>query len=308
MSIPPCVRIEAIAKDYGRVHALAGITLDIAPGECLALAGRNGAGKTTLVKLMLGLVRPSAGEISVLGQVPGGRQFHQTLRRIGFLPEQVLFKSSMTARETLSFFAALKGIAKSELDPLLDRVDLTTAADARIGTFSKGMRQRLGLAQALLGTPELLLLDEPTSGLDPLARRRFYRIIDTVKAQGTAVVISSHALSELNSRADKVAVLDQGHMLANGTWRELRAKAGLNTRIKLTSERGEMAALNARFGKRFGPLVFANGTAILAFERQEKTAILQEIVGMGLALDDIEVVEPSFDDVFAAIIDEGLPS
>ncbi|MHA1545651.1 MAG: ABC transporter ATP-binding protein [Alphaproteobacteria bacterium] len=302
MSAGPCVQISAIAKNYGRVRALKGVTLAIAPGECVALAGRNGAGKTTLVKLMLGLVRPSAGEILVLGQVPGGKQFHQTLRRIGFLPEQVLFQPAMTARETLGFFAALKGVSRTKLGALLDHVDLAAAADARIGTFSKGMRQRLGLAQALIGAPDLLLLDEPTSGLDPLARRRFYRIIDAVKAQGTAVVISSHALSELDSRADKVAILDQGRLLASGTWAQLRHQAGLSTRIKLKSKPEVMTALQARYGTRFGPLVFANGTAVLAFESHQKIAILQEIVGAGLVLDDIEMIEPSLDDVFAEII------
>lgn len=307
MSMQPCVGIEAVTKAYGRTTALTDVSLEIAPGECLALAGRNGAGKTTLVKLMLGLVRPSAGKISVLGQTPGGNRFHRTLRRIGFLPEQVLFQPTMTARETLAFFAALKGVPKDRLEALFDRVDLTAAADARVGTFSKGMRQRLGLAQALLGTPDLLLLDEPTSGLDPLARRRFYRIIDTVKAQGTAVVISSHALSELNTRADRVVVLESGRLLATGTMAQLRHRAGLHTSIRMVSGPAAMTSLQSRYGERFGPLAFVNGTAVLSFEHRQKMAVFQEIVGLGLDLDDIEVVEPSLDDVFAAIIDEGAP-
>ena len=152
------VSVNGVGKSYGAVKALRDVSFALSPGRLSALVGHNGAGKTTLIKLMLGLIHPDHGEIRVLGQDPAAGEF-SARRQLGYLPENVAFNAALTGRETLAFYARLKQLAPSTAWPLLDRVGLSDAADRRVGTYSKGMRQRLGLAQALLGRPRVLLLD-----------------------------------------------------------------------------------------------------------------------------------------------------
>jgi energy-coupling factor transporter ATP-binding protein EcfA2 len=160
---------------------------ELHPGEATALVGHNGAGKTTLIKLLLGLVRPSQGSVSVLGVDPAGRQGAEARRALGFLPENVAFHGAMTGTELMNFYARLKGQPVSRNRDLLARVGLAEAADRRVSTYSKGMRQRLGLAQTLIGDPRLLLLDEPTSGLDPASRAEVFDMIDRLRADGATI-------------------------------------------------------------------------------------------------------------------------
>ena len=161
-----------------------GVDLQLNPGESVALVGHNGAGKTTLMKLMLGLIRPSAGYVRVLGEDPVASASVRSRNGVGFLPETIAFNASMTGAEVITFFARLKGVPKAEGRDLLARVGLSDAAGQRVGTYSKGMRQRLGLAQALLGSPRVLLLDEPTTGLDPQLRQNFYAIVSDLRDAG----------------------------------------------------------------------------------------------------------------------------
>ncbi len=168
------VEIQRATKRYGTIEAVRDVSLALDPGETVALVGHNGAGKTTLFKLMLGLARPSVGTIRVLGEDPAAGEF-AARRRLGYLPESVSFNAALTGREVLSFYARLKDEPVTKTLELLDRVGLASASARRIGTYSKGMRQRLGLAQALIGEPKLLLLDEPTTGLDPALRLRILR-------------------------------------------------------------------------------------------------------------------------------------
>ena len=180
------------------------------PGRLSALVGHNGAGKTTLIKLMLGLIRADHGAIRVLNEDPAAGEF-SARRQLGYLPENVAFNAALTGRETLAFYARLKQIKPATAWPLLDRVGLMEAADRRVGTYSKGMRQRLGLAQALLGQPRVLLLDEPTTGLDPALRQTFYEILNELRDDGATILISSHALNELEDRAEHVLIMSRWH-------------------------------------------------------------------------------------------------
>ena len=221
------VRIDGVVKAYGRHEVLKGISLEVHAGECVALLGPNGAGKTTLFKLILGLVRPGGGQVSIDGMDPAARAFRAYRSEIGFLPENVSFHQAMTGREVLAFYARLKGASASECPVLLERVGLADVAKRRVGTYSKGMRQRLGLAQALLGHPRLLFLDEPTTGLDPSLRRQFYDLIEELRRNGTTALISSHALSEIEARTDRVAIMKAGLLVACGTLDDLRREAGL---------------------------------------------------------------------------------
>jgi Cu-processing system ATP-binding protein len=185
------VCISNISKRYGRIAAVTDVSFGLGEGEMVALIGHNGAGKTTLMKLMLGLIRPTGGSIVVLGDNPVAGQFAGR-RHLGYLPENVSFDAGLTGRETQTFYARLKREPVAKAVELLDAVGLGAAAGRRIGTYSKGMRQRLGLAQALIGRPRVLLLDEPTAGLDPELRQTFYEVIQRLAGQGTTVLLSSH--------------------------------------------------------------------------------------------------------------------
>lgn len=229
----PAIALEQVAKRYGSVEAVRGVSFALPQGVLAALVGHNGAGKTTLMKMMLGLARPTAGRLQVLGRDPtaGGSEAR---RQLGWLPESVTFNAALTGREIIRFLARLKGEAPRAGDALLERVGLGAAATRAIGTYSKGMRQRLGLAQALLGEPRLLLLDEPTTGLDPEVRQGFWAILAEFVARGTTVLLSSHALEELQGKVSRVIILDHGRVVADGAMDELRRLARLPVRMRVT--------------------------------------------------------------------------
>ena len=235
------IRVEGVSKRYGDAFAVREVDLDLAPGECVAMVGHNGAGKSSLIKLMLGLTTPTAGSIRVLGGDPASAAASHIRRQVGFLPESVAFHPSMTGRETLDFYARLKSVSRSGNDALFERVGLEPAAvKRRVGTYSKGMRQRLALAQALLGGPRVLFLDEPTTGLDPALRQSFYEIVRDLRDAGTTVLLCSHALTELEGQADRVVVMSRGRKVADGSLATLRGLAQLPVRIRLTLPSGEV--------------------------------------------------------------------
>jgi Cu-processing system ATP-binding protein len=229
----PVAQWSSVSKRYGKVAAVEDVSLALQPGEATALVGHNGAGKTTLIKLLIGLVRPSHGSVSVLGVDPAGRQGSQARRSLGFLPENVAFHGAMTGTELMAFYARLKGQPVGGNRDLLARVGLAEAADRRVATYSKGMRQRLGLAQTLIGSPRLLLLDEPTSGLDPASRAEVFDMIDRLRAEGATVLVSTHALAEVGERVDKVAVLHKGGLLCAGSLADLRRDTAVDIRLRL---------------------------------------------------------------------------
>lgn len=267
------VVLDNICKIYAGRRVVSDLSYTLHPGQVVALVGHNGAGKTTQIKMMLGLTRPDGGRLSVLGADPGhGRGAR---RALGYLPESVQFHPGFTGRETLAFHARLKGLPEAQ-DALLDRVGLIEAAGRAVRGYSKGMRQRLGLAQALLGAPRLLLLDEPTSGLDPALRRELYGLVADLAAQGTTVLMSSHALTELDGHAERVIVLNRGRKIADGTLAELRRLAGLPAR------------LTARVG---GVL------RRIAVNEAEKAPTLRALLAEGA--EGITLEDPSLDDIYA---------
>ena len=204
------------------VKALQGVDLTVYRGEVFGLLGPNGAGKSTLVKILLGLVRPTRLDGTLLGGRVGKRAL---MSRVGYLPEQHRFPPYLTGRQVVEFFSALSGFDKTlrrkRTGELLDRVGMTHAADRRVNTYSKGMRQRVGLAQALAGSPDLIILDEPTDGVDPLARRDIRDVLTEARDAGTAVMVNSHLLGELELLCDRVAILVNGKVARQGTLDEL---------------------------------------------------------------------------------------
>ncbi|TMG65866.1 MAG: ABC transporter ATP-binding protein [Chloroflexi bacterium] len=201
-------------------------------GEVFGFLGPNGAGKTTAVKLLLGLLKPTAGEGWLLGKRVGDLQ---TRRRIGYLPELFRYQSWLSAAEVLALHCELAPLPRSswkdEIGTALETVGLTDRAKDRVGTFSKGMQQRLGLGAALLGEPELVFLDEPTSALDPVGRHDVREIIRGLAARGSAVFLNSHLLSEVEQVCDRVAVVDHGRVIASGTMDELLGGSAVRVRV-----------------------------------------------------------------------------
>ncbi|WP_170457568.1 ABC transporter ATP-binding protein [Ruegeria arenilitoris] len=289
--------IETVCKDRAKTRVLSDISLTLEPGQRVALLGHNGAGKSTLIKSILGLTPIQAGTIRIGTAAPGSAQAR---RDTAYLPEAVSFHPALTGREQLTLFAKLSG-TRADVPALLDRVGLGDAMDRRIGAYSKGMRQRLGLAQVLLGQPKLALLDEPTSGLDPISRQDLYAIIDELAAQGTAVLIASHALTEVEARTDRIAIMRKGRMVADDTLANLSALAGLPIRLKLRA-RANADALAAELG---GNRV--NGASVeLLCSPADKMQALRRIAAMGDAVADVEMTPPKLEDLYRHYAQEAL--
>ncbi len=293
------IEVRQVVKDYGNVRAVDGVDLVVSAGELFGLIGHNGAGKSTLFKMMLGLIHPTAGDIHINGEAVQGPAFRRVRRSVGYLPENVVFYDNLSGRETLRFFADLKGVQASSFDSLLERVGLRHAADRRVREYSKGMRQRLGLAQALLGSPSLLFLDEPTTGLDPEAIREFYRILHALKADGVTIILTSHILAEIQERVDRLAIMKNGKVQALGTVQALREQVDLPVRISARVEGAEaMQQLLAELAELALEVENHDGDLALSCNRNAKMPILQRLAGAGNAVTDIHVREPSLEDVF----------
>lgn len=287
--------VETVVKAYGTHRALDGVGFTLPPGVCLALLGHNGAGKTTLMKLLLGLTRPTSGRIEVLGEDPArvGPEFR---RQLGFLPENVIFHAELTGEETLRHYARLKGEDPARHRGLLDRVGLTEAARRRVKGYSKGMRQRLGLAQALLGRPRLLMLDEPTTGLDPMLRQEFYQVIQELRNEGVTILLSSHVLTELEARTDLAMILEHGRVTAMGSLEQLRQEAALPVRFRVRGAHADTltSTLTGVTGVTGGPDEIEI-TAPVA----EKMSLLRQLLCSGIEVTDIEIQLPTLDHVYA---------
>ena len=291
----PIIALQNVSKHYRNHHAVDSLNLSINKGESLALIGHNGAGKTTLLKLILGLTRPNTGSIKVNGQEPSQASDRKS---IAFLPEIVSFPGSMTGKELIKFYARLKNLPDSECNKLLELVGLTDAASQKVATYSKGMRQRLGLAQALLGEPELILLDEPTSGLDPSLRKKFYNIIEDCKSTGTTILISSHALSEIETRIDRIAILKRGSLVIHGTLDELRAAANLPVQIRVSTVTGKTAIVSDTLKPETSWRKFNDHCIEFDCHQDEKLHVLQDLSRIPSGVTDIEILPPRLDDLY----------
>lgn len=292
------LQFNRLTMAYGRFKALDDFTLTLRQGEVLGLLGHNGAGKTTSMKLAMGVIAPTGGTVQVLGENPVGHASDRLRRSIGYLPENVSFYQQMSGREVLNYFARLKGVELSEVDELLERVGLTDAANRRIKTYSKGMRQRIGLAQALLGKPRLLLLDEPTAGLDPQVTREFYAMIDALRKQGVTILISSHVLPGVEAHIDRAAILGHGKLLAVGSLKELREQAELPLTIHV---RGNLATEKITPSlKQLGFEIGARNEEQFSLHgpEQNKLEVLRYLLDQpGVA--DFQLVEPSLETIYS---------
>lgn len=299
------VGLESVRKRYGENTVVDEIDLQISAGECFVLVGHNGAGKTTLMKLMLGLTCPDAGQVRVLGENPASRSFAVERQVLGYLPESVSFYPHMTGLELLRYYARLKNVPMTEVSQRLNQVGLNEAANKRLSTYSKGMRQRLGLAQALLGMPKLLFLDEPTTGLDPILRHDFYQIINDLRTGGTTVIISSHALNEIEAQADRIAIIKQGGLEACGSLQDLGRQLDLPIRIHVTVAPGsaDRIAEQTKAGIKVDR-INDHGFDLLCNE-DEKMQVLRHAVGLGESVLDVSISTPHLDEIYLHYMNEG---
>ncbi|HEV8230659.1 MAG TPA: ABC transporter ATP-binding protein [Candidatus Limnocylindria bacterium] len=298
----PAIRTHDLAKRYGDITALAGLTMTIPRGDVFGFLGPNGAGKTTAVKLLLGLARPTSGEGEILGFAIGDRE---ALRRVGYLPELFRYQSWLTAREVLAVHCELAGIDHAawprEIEDALAVVGLADRGSSRVGTFSKGMQQRLGLGVALLGAPDLVVLDEPTSALDPVGRHDVREIIRALGERGTTVFLNSHLLTEVEQVCGRVAIVDRGRIVAEGTLDELLG--GETVRVRVTGlERDGRAAL-----ARYGALDEEGDWLVLrGIDTERVPELVAEIVRLGGRVYAVEPRHESLEDRFLRLL--GQPS
>ncbi|MEM7641631.1 MAG: ABC transporter ATP-binding protein [Pseudomonadota bacterium] len=284
------LQVTGLTRRFKGEGGVSDVSLRVTAGERVALLGHNGAGKSTLMKCLLGLLPIDGGEVAIAGHAVGSAAARAA---VAYLPEAVAFHPSLTGREQLRLFAKLARVDRAEADGLLDHVGLGPAGDRRIGTYSKGMRQKLGMAQVFLGKPALALLDEPTSGLDPIARHDLYALIDGLAANGTGVMIASHALTEIEARTDRIAILRDGTLVADASLPDLFAQADLPTRIRVQAPRNA-GSLHDRFG---GQRI--NGARVeFAVTSDQKMARLGEVTALGAEVSDLEIIPPSLETLY----------
>jgi ABC-2 type transport system ATP-binding protein len=276
---PPALVVSELGKRYGSVVALQDVALSVAKGELVGLVGANGAGKSTLVKIACGLVRPSAGTATVCGAPAGSRQAR---RQLGYLAELFRFPGWCTASEVLSLHQRLAGSpgGRAEREELLELVGLSDVADRRVEGMSKGMQQRLGIAQALVGEPELLLLDEPTSALDPGGRRAVRALLVQLRDRGTAVLLNSHLLGEIERVCDRVVILAHGRVVAAGRPQDLTHSGGVEIQT---------------------------GTGLRRFphaRREDIPALVAELVSDGADIYEVTVVRSTLEDTYLEVAEQ----
>ena len=298
-AVPSAIQTRDLAKSYGRITALTGLTMTVPRGEIFGFLGPNGAGKTTAVKLLVGLTHPTSGEAWILGAPIGDRL---TRRRVGYLPELFRYQDWLSAREVLALHCELAGIPRNrrqgEIDEALATVGLSARADDRVGTFSKGMQQRLGLGVAMLGQPDLIFLDEPTSALDPVGRHDVREVIRTLKARGASVFLNSHLLSEVEMVCDRVAVVDHGRVIAIGTIPELLGETNsVRLRISNLSPSAEIAF------HRFGTVEIQDDWyAVRGVDVERIPELVAEIVRLGGRIHAVEPRQLTLEDRFLQLL------
>lgn len=299
------LKVMNLEKYYGDFAAVKHINLKVGQGEIFALLGHNGAGKSTLIKMILGLVNPTAGEILIdgLSYRHKGKEVREI---IGYLPERMNFYDNLTARETITFYAKLRRVSPTRCEEVLEQVGLSEVKDRRVGAFSKGMQQRLGLAQAIMHRPKLLVLDEPTTGLDPVGILELKSMIRSWNREGTTVFFSSHNLGDVQELAQDIAVMHKGAVVAEGALVKLLQEYKLKTKIaiKVQNSQAKEWLLEQRFFDRFGTFEVQDDTIICFCESANKINVLQSLIVKGFNITDFSVIEPGLDLVYQQIMHE----
>jgi ABC-2 type transport system ATP-binding protein len=295
MTLP--VETEGLTKRYGPITAVDGVSLTVRPGEVYGFLGPNGAGKTTTLRMLLGLVRPTAGTARVFGELPGAPEH---LASVGALIEGPGFYPYLSGRDNLRVLSRYSGTRQRRIDTVLDLVDLGGRAGDKFGTYSMGMKQRLGVAAALLKDPRLLILDEPTNGLDPAGMADMRTLVRRLGTAGTTVLLSSHLLGEVQQICDRVGVVAGGRLVADSTVAQLRGRATL----RVVGQPLADAAAKAR--ALLGPdrVRVSDGGLDLAVEPEQASWVNGELVEAGVAVSELRVRERTLEEVFLELTND----
>ena len=302
------IEARGLLKLYGATRAVDAIDLSIRRGEIFGLLGPNGAGKTTTILMMLGLTETSGGTVNVLGFDPV-RQPLEVKRRVGYLPDAVGFYDYLTARENLRYTARLLAIPRREAEKrileALESVELADVADKRVSTFSRGMRQRLGIAEIVMKKAEVAILDEPTSGLDPHATYELLEMIRRLKRTGVAVLLSSHLLDRVQSVCDRVALFNNGKIALMGTVVELANQVlGAGHPLLVEAQGADIAGTLRGIAGVQQVLADGAGAWRVIADRDVRAAVAQRIVSSGGSLTKLADLQPSLDEVYTRYFEE----
>jgi ABC-2 type transport system ATP-binding protein len=297
------LKSKDLTKHYGNFVAVDHLNLTIRRGEVFGLLGPNGAGKTTTILMLLGLTEPTAGSIEVLGFDPT-RQPLSVKARVGYLPDQIGFYDSLTAWENLAYIARLNGLPRAEaeqrMEEMLAQVGLSDVAHKRVGAFSRGMRQRLGVAEVLLKRPQLIIMDEPTLGLDPEAAREFLEVIRGLKGEGITVMLSSHLLYQVQAVCDRVGLFFQGKMVLEGTVEAL-AQQVLGGAYRINLEVEGPAKLGDTLRHLAGVVnVNRNGSKIYHLEARDdlRAEAARAVIDAGGKLLSLNIEAPNLEEIY----------
>ena len=293
------IETRALTKRYGdAIVAVDDLDLRVRRGEVYGFLGPNGAGKTTTLRMLLGLVRPTSGQATVLGASPGSPQ---GLARIGALVETPAFYPYLSGRDNLRVLARHAGVSEDRVEAVLAEVRLSGRAGDRSASYSLGMKQRLGVAAALLKDPELLILDEPTNGLDPAGMAEMREFMRSLGEGGRTLVLSSHLMGEIEQVCDRVGVIRDGSLVAEGTVEELRGRAGLRVRAEPLSEAARLVgALPA-----VDQVISVDGLLDVAVDTAQAPAINRALVEAGIAVSELYAQKASLEDVFLELTANG---
>lgn len=302
------IETQNLTKRYGDIVAVENLNLKVRAGEVFGVLGPNGSGKTTTILMLLGLTEPTDGWARVLGFDPM-RQPLEVKSRVGYLPDQVGFYDELTARENLVYIAKLNGLARTvaqrRINDALERMGLADVADRRVGTFSRGMRQRLGVAEILLKHPQVIILDEPTLGLDPEAAREFLQIIRTFKEEKITVLLSSHLLHQVQAVCDRVGLFSQGKMVLEGTVAELaRQVLGGAYRVHLRAIGPDLTSALQRVPGAVSTQKLDSDLYKIEAQEDIRAEVARTAVQAGARLLSLGLEEPSLDEVYQRYFQE----
>lgn len=304
----PVIETQELWKTYGRIEALKGVSIRVEKGQIYGLLGQNGAGKTTLIKILLGIVKLTHGEASLLGHPAGNVGVR---RRVGYLPEDHQFPNYHTGSSLMDFYGSLYGVPAAErakrIPETLELVGIAGRMHSKIKTYSKGMKQRLGIAQALMHDPELIILDEPTDGVDPMGRREIRELMVQLKERGHTIFLNSHLLGEVELVCDRVAILQQGKLVREGTIAELTKQKGLYV-VRLAEGQEFPAEAAARLGYVVRPLPEQPGAFEVAVtDGQTIDPVVSLVAERGLSLRHLVEQKQTLEDVFMTTVEGAEP-